>query len=355
MNIRDLTKFVFIIVFNFIYLTSIAIIHPKSTISGIILDKDTRLPLSDVNIFLAHTTIGAASDHIGKFRIESAPEGIYDLIFDCMGYETKSIKIQIIQSQALSFTVELKPKIYSTDQIQIIAEKPKEWLKRLEIFIREFIGQSRNARECVVLNSEVLKFQIDSVTNKFLAFSDSILRIRNNALGYHINVKLVQFEYSYKDATCLYEMYPIFRELKSDDEKQLSRWIENRQKSFKGSLRHFISLFTQDQYFPIFKLYTKKATGDKFYVSVDNLKCEQIENSSLLKISFDYFLGIDYYRFGYPEMSSMLRLDQGYAYIDSLGNIYGPITKRGAWSEERLADLLPYDYNPNNPEMIRHY
>ena len=354
MNIGDYTKLVILVLFNLIYLTSAAINQQKSTISGRILDRETRLPLSDVNIYLAHTTIGAASDHMGNFKINNAPEGIYDLIFDCIGYETKLIKIQIIQSQSIFFTVELKPKIYHTDQIQIIAEKPKDWLERLEIFIREFIGKSRNARECIILNPEVLEFQIDSLTNNFLAFSDSTLRIQNNALGYHINVKLVQFEYNRKKNTCLYEMYPSFRQLPPADTGQFNEWIDNRKNSFKGSLRHFLSLLIRDQYYPLFKLYIERHT-EKIYVTADMVHRDLIKNSSLLKMSFEKYIGFDEFLridsdlFDAPHTSSMLRLDRDYVLIDSLGNIYGPITKRGAWSDERLADLLPYDYDPNKP------
>jgi hypothetical protein len=291
---------------------------------------------------------------MGKFRIDNAPEGIYDLIFDCIGYETKVIKIHMIQALKLSFTVELKPKIYRTDQIQIIAEKPKEWLERLEIFIREFIGQSSNARECIILNPEFLEFQIDSVTHNFLAFSDSTLRIRNNALGYHINVKLVQFEYSRRKNTCLYEMYPSFRELRPADTKQYSKWIDNRKNTFKGSLRHFLSSLIRDQYYPLFKLYIDRHT-EKIYVKADMVHLNLVKNSSLLKMSFEQYIGFDEFLridsdlFDAPHTCSMLRLDRDYALIDSLGNIYGPITKRGAWADERMADLLPYDYDPNTP------
>jgi len=347
MNILNLKRIIFIIFFNCIYLNLAANNQLKSTISGIILDKDSRLPVSEVNVFLANTTIGDASDNMGEFKIENVPEGFYDLIFDRVGYKTKSIQVKIIQPQLFSYSIELDPKIYSTEIIQIIGDQPEHWLEQLEIFTREFIGYGRNAKECAILNTEVLEFRNDSITRNLIASSDSILKIRNNALGYQIDVRLVQFEYDSKNNSCIYEIYPRFREILPDNSEQLSQWIDNRQKIFRGSLRHFLYLLNRDAFFPIYKLYILNSIREKVNVTRDILNCENVPYSSLIKISFYNFVGIDYYYFNAPQESRMLRLNQGYAFIDTLGNIYGQITKQGAWSKERLADLLPYDYKPN--------
>lgn len=131
------------------------------------------------------------------------------------------------------------------------------------------------------------------------------------------------------------------------DKEQLSEWIEERQKTFQGSLRHVLYLLTHDVCTQIFRLFVIGGIGDKIHVTRDILDCREVANSSLLRISFSHFVGFDYFHYSGALETRMLRLDQGYAYIDTLGNIYGPITKRGIWSKERLADLLPYDYNPN--------
>lgn len=318
-----------------------------STISGLIIDSESGSALSDVNVFLANTTIGAASDQQGEFIITHVPQGIYDLIIDCVGYQTKSIQISNLQPQSLRFTIELKPRVYNAEKIQVVGEKPEQWLKNLDLFRHEFIGRGYHANGCVILNPEVLNLSMDTETGTLTAFTDSLLKIRNDALGYRIDIKLVQFECNFKNNFCRYEIYPRFYEIDPSSEDQISRWQDNRQQSFIGSLKHFLFLFVKGQYFPLYKLYINIGNTEKFRVSGDIFHPEILPNSSLIRISFPDFLGFDYYTFGVAQKSSRLRLDQGYAYIDTLGNIYGPITKRGAWSEERIADLLPYNYKPD--------
>jgi len=346
MTDHHLTKLKIVIYMILFSLSLFAGNEQGSTISGLIVDSESGSVLSDVNVFLANTTIGAASDQQGKFIISHIPQGIYDLIFDCVGYETKTMQIIILQPQSLRFTTRLRPQIYNADKIQVIGEKPEQWLKNLERFRSEFIGHGLNANECVILNPEVLDLHLDKETAVLTAFTDSLLKIRNDALGYRIDVKLVQFECNFTNNFCRYELYPRFYELDPAGEGQKSLWQDNRQRSFIGSLKHFLFLFVNDRYFPLYKLYIIIGNSEKFQVSGDFLHFEMIPNSSLKRISFPNFLGFDYHTYGVVQKSSKLRLDQGYAYIDTLGNIYGPITKRGAWSEERIADLLPYNYKP---------
>jgi hypothetical protein len=319
---------------------------PESMITGKITDIDSGLPLSDVNVFLANTTIGAASDHQGNFVIFNVPQGFYDLIFDCVGYETKSIQVGMMQAQSLNYVIELTPKIYLTDNIHVVADIPEDWLENLEIFTREFIGQGNFAEDCHILNPEVLELYLDEETEILAASTDSLLQIQNDALGYRMDIKLVQFEYNTEDNNCRYEIYPRFYQLKAIDEEQFSQWQENRWQAFKGSLRHFLYLYNQDNFYPLFKIFIVIVENDVRHVTREIIQYENMLNSSLLRISFPNFLGIEYDSFNLPQKKSMVRLDQGYAYIDSLGNIYGRITKRGDWSRERVADLLPYDYNP---------
>jgi hypothetical protein len=323
----------------------------KSKISGIIVDKDTGLPLSDVNIYLANTTIGAASDHEGNFVILNVPQGIYNLIFDCIGYETASIQVSMIQYQSLTYAIELKPKVYQADNINIVSDVPEEWMENLEIFNREFIGQDIYAEDCHIINPEVLELNQVEETGNLIASSDSLLIIQNDALGYKIDINLVKFEYSASENFCNYEFYPRFYELTAIDEEQSSHWQKNRRMVFEGSLRHFLYLYNQDNYYPIFKLFIIIVEGQVNHLAEEIIHSESVPNSSLIRISFPNFLGIEYDSFNEPKEKSMVRLDLGYAYTDSLGNIYGHITKRGDWSNKRVADLLPYDYNPDGGKL----
>jgi hypothetical protein len=329
-------------------LSLLATNRDKSIISGIIIDAESGLTLSDVNVFLANTTIGAASDAKGKFRIIHVPDGIHDLIFDRVGYGTKAMKLSILEPESLYYRIELDPLIYDADKIQIFGDEPRQWKKKLKVFTREFIGLTDNARWCKIINPEVLNLRNDLQANKLIATTDSTLIVLNSALGYLIQIKMVEFTYDYSDASCRYEVYPRFVELIPADQGEMNQWRDNRLKSYQGSLRHFLALLIRDDYFPVFKIFISTYPEDRINIKRAFFNFERALNSNLERISFNDFVVINYYSFGSRVASSMLRLDQGFGLTDSLGNIYGHITKLGSWGEDRLAESLPQDYIPHS-------
>jgi hypothetical protein len=265
-----------------------------------------------------------------------------------VGYGTKVMKLRIFEPESLYYRIELDPLIYDTDKIQVYANEPREWKKNLKIFIREFIGQTDNALWCKIINPEVLELRNDLQTNKLIATTDSTLIVLNSALGYLIRIKMVQFTYDYSDASCRYEVYPRFVELTPADQGEVNQWRDNRLRSYQGSLRHFLALLIRDDYFPVFKIFIATYPEDRINIEKAFFNFQRALNSNLVRISFNEFVVINYYSFGSTEASSRLRLDQGFALIDSLGNIYGHLTKSGSWGEDRLAEFLPQDYNPNS-------
>ncbi|MDA3860742.1 MAG: TonB-dependent receptor [Melioribacteraceae bacterium] len=68
-------------------------------IAGNIVDKTTKQPLIGVNLIVVGTTIGAASDIDGNFRIENLSPGTYSLTASYIGY-TESSKSDIVVSSA---------------------------------------------------------------------------------------------------------------------------------------------------------------------------------------------------------------------------------------------------------------
>jgi hypothetical protein len=347
MKINNIMMICFIILLSNGSLSLYATSREKGIISGIIIDAESGITLPDVNVFLSNTTIGAASDAKGKFRIIHVPDGIHDIIFDRVGYKTKAMKLRIFEPESLYYRIELDPLIYDADNIQVVADEPRQWKKKLKIFIREFIGQTDNARWCKIINPEVLELRNDLEANKLIATTDSTLKVLNSVLGYLIHIKMIEFTYDYSDASCRYEVYPKFVELTPTDQGEINWWRDNRLRSYQGSLRHFLALLIRNDYFPVFKIFISTYPEDRINIERAFFNFERALNSNLVRISFNDFVVINYYSFGSAEGSSMLRLDQGSALIDSLGNIYGHITKQGSWGEDRLAETLPQDYIPN--------
>ena len=129
------------------------------TIKGKIVNKETGLPMEDVNVFLANTTIGAATGKDGEFIIKSAPAGAYDIIFSYVGFGTQKRHIQIFENEALNYDISLIPKPINYGQINIIGEKPNDWKDNLEIFKDIFLGESDNSDKTRILNPEIISFK----------------------------------------------------------------------------------------------------------------------------------------------------------------------------------------------------
>ena len=112
----------------------------KSKITGKIVDADSRTPSLNVNVFLANTTIGAASATDGSYIIEFVPPGIYDLVVSMIGYEVKTINIRVAYSQDYQFDIKLNSKPIQGDLIAVEAPRPKQWKRDLKKFKNLFSG-----------------------------------------------------------------------------------------------------------------------------------------------------------------------------------------------------------------------
>ncbi len=71
--------------------------QPSGSLSGTVLDKQTRQPLELVNVWIEGTTLGAATNEKGYYRIQNIPEGKYSVKFSIIGYKEKVVShVQII-------------------------------------------------------------------------------------------------------------------------------------------------------------------------------------------------------------------------------------------------------------------
>ena len=66
-----------------------------STITGKVIDAENGEPLVNVNIFLANSTLGAASGADGKFRIDRVPLGAFEMVISHIGYELRTVPLKI--------------------------------------------------------------------------------------------------------------------------------------------------------------------------------------------------------------------------------------------------------------------
>ena len=64
------------------------------SITGYVVDKESNVPLENVNIFIENTDTGTTSDKDGYFQIDNVPQDEHQILFSIIGYKTfsKSLK-----------------------------------------------------------------------------------------------------------------------------------------------------------------------------------------------------------------------------------------------------------------------
>ncbi|MEJ2495835.1 MAG: carboxypeptidase-like regulatory domain-containing protein [Ignavibacteriaceae bacterium] len=90
---------------------------------GKIVDSSTGEELIGANVFLKGTTIGAASDLEGNFRIEKIPAGTYTLIASMVGYTKLTVEqIELKPGDSKKLDLALISEAFETDEVVVTAK-----------------------------------------------------------------------------------------------------------------------------------------------------------------------------------------------------------------------------------------
>lgn len=394
MRIKHKVIAVFTLPFILIIISAAFSDNQYGKVSGEVIDAETGKPLFYVNVFLAYTTGGCATDRDGRFVIENIPPGMYTLIAHHIGYEHQTTQIRITESESLVFNFKLKPTVLKGERIQVTAEYPKEWRKKLKKFEKLFLSTTKNASKTKILNPYVLDFP-DVKLGAFTAIAQEPLIIENLALGYKLHYLLEFFEST--SSVIKFNGYARFEELDPESPKQKARWEKNRRRTYYGSFRHFLTsicenyqltkgsimereynLITDDQYNVIKIKYENKLHLEKQgfyilsvgaknvfpknmngYISPASFPNERIlKFPTKLEVIYDRELqDYNYLKFSLltslPSVQrSWITLEKDSAFIDYHGRYWDTYSLKtsGYWGWERVAEMLPYDYFPSDEE-----
>jgi TonB-dependent receptor len=81
----------------------------QASLSGAITDSVTNETLIGVNVVVQGTSLGAATDIEGQFRIVGIAERLFNVKVSCIGYEAKLIEIDFSKTKNVTLQVQLKP------------------------------------------------------------------------------------------------------------------------------------------------------------------------------------------------------------------------------------------------------
>jgi hypothetical protein len=325
----------------------------------------------NVNVYIANSLTGTATDRDGIYKITNLPGGKYSLIVSIIGYYHKLKSISIDAGENIKIDFSLSQRTYELPTVHIIDEEDDEWKDNYRTFVREFIGQTENADDVEIDNPYLINFSRNAKGNLVASVSEP-LEITNSALGYKILYFLNNFEYD-DVGSVKYSGYPIFREMTPGDPGDKEDWEETRYETYLGSFRHFMEAISlrfnmKDSTYSNYTgsetllentagnfatvLYAKPPweTGAHDYrIAVDIINYMSKGNQpNELKLSFDEYLYVNYKKSYSKKPESTLKLHADTVTIDINGRYHDEykIQRFGYWATQRLADMLPLDYNP---------
>lgn len=209
----------------------------QSTLTGKLTDKETGEPVPFANVFFAHTTLGTSSLVDGSFTIYRIPDGKYDLIVEVVGYRHHKQPLEFQQGQyRLDLTMEQDN--VTLDSITVIADQSDK--RYLPLFTRFFVGDSRKAKGCKILNPEVLHFYFDAKRNYLSVSARKPVEVLNPALGYKVHYTLERFGLDFSTGIKIMEGSPRFEELPATKKKDSAAREKKRNAAYQGSLFHFM-------------------------------------------------------------------------------------------------------------------
>ena len=109
-----------------LFVTSFLFAEGSGIIKGIVTDGSNSEPLVGVNILLEGTSIGAATDIDGNFKIQNLPEGKYSIKASFIGYNKTHIKNILVISDSITIVnIKLSSSNLELEAIIVNGQKPE--------------------------------------------------------------------------------------------------------------------------------------------------------------------------------------------------------------------------------------
>lgn len=355
----------------------------KINIRGNVRDADSGEPIPGVNVYVAGTLKGSSTDINGNFVIKNFTPGKYEIVFSHIIYNLAHAMVTVEgDQQFVHIPIKIEPKTTQLNNVEINADSDaqKNWDRGYKIFREEFLGNTQNASKCTIINPDVLDIEYDKSTGELKATAEQPLIIENQALGYRINYILELFEHT-PTVTRLLGISN-FEELPVNSNSERKRIVRNRQKSYGGSMTHFLRALTNG-----------RVRKEGFVIDEVNELPTSINNSNFElparlhadreqfafdnTLKFTKYLLVIYtkeyesaaYVFDQLQMTnnkasvvngsvasagrnvgqmSFIKLNLPVVTINSKGFFNEPlaVTTYGYWSWERVAEYMPFEYTP---------
>jgi hypothetical protein len=390
-------------------------VNAQFSISGRVLNGVDKKVVANASVFLSNATIGTKTNEEGDFTLQNVKPGKYELVVSIIGFYTYHQTVIVNNSSLTLMNIEISVKTEILKEVRIRSGVDAHWQRNYEWFKDGFLGTSDLAKECKILNPAVLDFDYDEKTDSLTVSSGDFLVIENKALGYKVKYLVDSFVRGNNGQNIHYEGSVLFEPMKGTPVQE-QHWLKRREKVYEGSVMHFLRSTLnnriQDEGFRIFQ-YAIYANPDRPANSLIEAKVNQykelkskntryrdslsfwIAKSELPKILHSlmnfplnekdiirltdqkglYALGcendglyithnkarrfpkngdLSLLNSPYNNESTLLSFNSPYVLFDDKGWILNPnsISFTGSWGKNRVAGLLPMDYEVSNAMEI---
>jgi len=219
-------------------LTSVCALAQTGTITGKVSRMDTKGALANASVFLSNSSYGTITNNDGTFSLQGVKPGQYEMVVTMIGFEDYNQTILVPKNPAepIKVNAELMPKV--TQLHEVVITTPANWKKNYELFVKEFLGESDNAKRCKIINPHSVSLVYHKAKESLEAWSDDFIVIENRALGYQVKFLLKSFNYDGINSIISWEGKVLYTELKgSATQKKL--WEAKRNDIYYGSSMHF--------------------------------------------------------------------------------------------------------------------
>ncbi len=94
------------------------------SITGVVIDKSTQLPIPNVSIKLEGSKFGTSTDSLGRFRIVGMPAGTYNILVSSLGYKNTTLFNSVVNSgNENTYSIELEAEAAKLKEIVISSGK----------------------------------------------------------------------------------------------------------------------------------------------------------------------------------------------------------------------------------------
>ncbi|HEX3009652.1 MAG TPA: carboxypeptidase-like regulatory domain-containing protein [Bacteroidales bacterium] len=329
--------------------------NSQISVSGTVRDSLNQ-PVPFAQVYFSKSTIGTAANDSGVYKLNVPQSGLYELVVSSIGYHsfTKTI---VAENKDIVENVKLRPAAKVLDEVTVVA-KDKQYKKNYAMFSSVFLGETSFASQCRIMNPEDIRLQMDKEKNTLTAHSLRPILIENKALGYLVSYQLSDFKYCPTTGLFYISGNSYFISMPGNLEEE-HRWKQQRLLVYYGSQLHFIrSLYAASLANESFDLHEySQGIRDEDIISKRSLTQDQLVLARYLdcvEVFFPrklviYYKGDIPVQLGTSDLSTVSkvsftkpirvypngRFDNGYS-----------VTWEGRMASDRIACLLPFDYQP---------